>query len=98
MNGDQSVVAQFGQNAPDLVTLKINKEGTGSGTVTSSPAGINCGLTCESAFPKGTTVILTPTADPGSVFDSWGGPPCSIFTICSAFMDMNYTVSAVFKQ
>jgi len=31
-------------------TLTVSKSGTGSGTVTSSPAGINCGSTCSYNF------------------------------------------------
>jgi hypothetical protein len=47
--------------------------GSGSGTVTSNPAGINCGTTCNNVFPAGTSVTLTATADTGSVFASWSG-------------------------
>ena len=36
--------------------------GTGGGTVTSAPAGIDCGSTCSATFPAGTMVTLTATA------------------------------------
>ena len=35
---------------------------TGSGTVTSSPAGINCGTTCSGSYTSGATVALTAAA------------------------------------
>jgi hypothetical protein len=42
--------------------LSISKDGTGTGTVTSSPAGINCGTTgCSFSFEKNTLVTLTAT-------------------------------------
>ncbi|MDE2180609.1 MAG: hypothetical protein KGJ40_07160, partial [candidate division NC10 bacterium] len=56
-----------------LTTLTVTKAGTGSGTVTSSPAGINCGSTCSGSFASGTAVTLTATADAGSTFAGWSG-------------------------
>jgi len=41
-------------------TLTVSKSGTGSGMVTSSPAGIDCGSTCSYAFAYNTVVTLTP--------------------------------------
>jgi len=38
---------------------------TGHGTVTSSPAGINCGVVCSANFDSGTAVTLTATPDSG---------------------------------
>ncbi|TNF79755.1 MAG: hypothetical protein EP299_02945 [Acidobacteria bacterium] len=54
-------------------TLTVNKTGNGSGTVTSSPSGINCGNTCSSEYTDGTSVELTATAASGSSFAGWGG-------------------------
>jgi Fibronectin type III domain len=53
--------------------LKVAKAGTGSGTVTSSPAGISCGSTCESSFEPGTLVKLTGTPAAGSKAVVWSG-------------------------
>ncbi|MFN7171098.1 MAG: hypothetical protein ACK4NT_07700, partial [Candidatus Omnitrophota bacterium] len=49
-------------------TLTVNKAGTGTGTVTSNPAGINCGSACSAQFNSGTQVTLTATPDAGSTF------------------------------
>jgi hypothetical protein len=60
------------------VTLTITKAGTGGGTVTSSPAGINCGSDCSEDYTSVTEVTLTPAADLGSTFAGWSGDPdCS---------------------
>src|SRR5688572_1232645 len=49
-------------------TLTVALSGGGTGTVTSSPEGINCGTTCAGSFPDGATVTLTATAGSGSTF------------------------------
>jgi hypothetical protein len=56
--------------------LTVSKAGSGSGRVTSSPAGIDCGSTCSALFADETTVLLTPVADPGSTFVGWDGWEC----------------------
>src|SRR3972149_5895759 len=68
-------------------TLSVSKTGTGSGTVTSSPGGINCGSDCSEPYSYGTPVTLTAAADAGSVFAGWSGDPdCSdgVVTVDSA--------------
>ena len=63
-----------------LVRLSIVKEGTGRGTVTGSPAGINsdidCGTGCSSDnadYAHGAAVTLTAVANPGQTFIGWSG-------------------------
>ena len=46
--------------------LTVDRQGCRSGTVTSGPAGIDCGLSCASRFVAGTPVTLTATPDPGA--------------------------------
>jgi len=53
--------------------LTVWKNGNGSGTVTSTPAGIDCGNDCLQSFLEGTSVQLTATAEPGSTFLGWSG-------------------------
>ena len=70
---------------PALVTsfnLSVLSTGTGGGTVTSNPAGIDCGSTCSANFPNGTTVTLTATADSFSAFEAWSAP-CSGSGVCT---------------
>lgn len=56
---------------PNDPQLKVLKMGLGSGTVSSSPAGINCGGTCEAGFAGGASVTLTASAAAGSTFVGW---------------------------
>jgi hypothetical protein len=54
-------------------TLLVILTGTGSGTVTSNPAGIQCEADCREDYPAGTKVTLTATPQQGSTFDGWDG-------------------------
>lgn len=47
-------------------TLTVTKDGDGSGTVTSTPPGIDCGVDCTESYSTSTVVQLTPVPDPGS--------------------------------
>ena len=60
--------------APIVDRLSVAKAGDGSGTVTSSPAGIDCGATCAAGFDDGTAVTLVAVADAGSEFTGWSAP------------------------
>ena len=62
-------------------TLNVVLTGNGSGTVTSDPAGIDCGIDCSEVLPEGTVVTLTATPDPGSAVGSgWlcAGDSCTV--------------------
>jgi hypothetical protein len=59
-------------------TILIVQGGTGQGTITSDPAGIDCTLgfgdpsgTCSASFPAGTKVKLKAEAAPSSKFEGW---------------------------
>lgn len=56
--------------SPSQLTVVL--EGSGGGTVTSNPAGIDCGAICTASFTGG-SVTMTPQADSGSVFVGFGG-------------------------
>ncbi|MBI5673082.1 MAG: JDVT-CTERM domain-containing protein [Nitrospirae bacterium] len=75
-------------------TVTVNKAGSGTGTVTSNPAGIDCRATCNGQFPQGSTVNLAATPDPGSVFAGWSGD-CTGTGPCS--LTQNATVTATFN-
>jgi IPT/TIG domain/Divergent InlB B-repeat domain len=51
--------------------LDIQKTGNGSGTVKSSPLGINCKLRCSTEFEDGEVVELEATPAPDSEFAGW---------------------------
>jgi uncharacterized repeat protein (TIGR02543 family) len=76
--------------------LTVRKAGYGSGTVTSSPSGINCGSDCDHFYPPSTKVKLTPEASSGSIFAGWSGA-CSGKTPCQVTMSAARTVTATFN-
>ena len=87
------VVPPPGQH--DLTVLKV---GTGTGTVTSRPAGINCGTDCNEPYAPATKVTLTATAASGSTFTGWSGGGCSGTATCVVTMNANQTVNATFNR
>jgi hypothetical protein len=77
-------------------TLSVVRSGTGTGTVTSSPAGINCGADCVEIYNYGTIVILTATPSGGSSFAGWSGGGCSGTGTCVTTVTAAATVTATF--
>ncbi len=77
--------------------LIISKSGSGTGTVTSSPAGINCGTDCTEQYTSGTSVTLASTANAGSKFTGWSGGGCSGTETCTITMDSDVTVTTTFE-
>jgi len=75
--------------------LKVMKTGLGSGTVTSSPAAINCGSTCDATYGSAVSVTLTAAAAGGSTFVGWAGD-CSGMT-CTVSMSADRSVRAEFR-
>jgi hypothetical protein len=77
-------------------SLSVVKQGTGNGTVTSVPEGINCGSTCTASFAYNTEVILAAVAEAGSSFAGWSGEGCSGTSTCPVTMDTAKSVTATF--
>ncbi|MBU6364429.1 MAG: hypothetical protein KGQ95_09450, partial [Acidobacteria bacterium] len=75
--------------------VTVTKAGTGSGTVSSAPAGIDCGATCSAAFDYGQAVTLTATPAAGSTFAGWGGA-CSGTGACTVTTTQARAVTATF--
>src|SRR5437870_4029868 len=82
---------------PPGFTLTVIKAGTGSGTVTSTPAGINCGTSCSASYPSGTIVTLTATPSTGSTFAGWSGSCTTTSTTCTVTMSGARSVTATFN-
>ncbi len=89
MTSAQSVTATFDN------ILTVTKGGRGSGTITSSPSGINCGATCSASFSN-VGVTLTASAAPGSSFVGWFGAGCEGTDTCVVYMGSVQSVIAVF--
>src|SRR5262249_4865312 len=77
--------------------LTVGKAGNGSGAVTSSPAGIDCGSDCSENYARGTLVTLIASPDVGSTFAGWSGA-CSGTGPCSATMNAAKAVTATFNK
>ncbi|MBK7001893.1 MAG: DUF1566 domain-containing protein [Rhodoferax sp.] len=77
--------------------LAVSKNGTGTGTVIGSAAGIDCGSTCSAALASGTSVTLTATPATGSTFTGWSGA-CSGTGTCTVSMGAAQNVTATFAQ
>jgi hypothetical protein len=83
-------------NGTILYTLTVVKQGTGDGTVISSPSGINCGSICSYHFISGYSVTLTATPNSTSAFNSWAGDATSINPTVTITMNSNKIVYAIF--
>jgi uncharacterized delta-60 repeat protein len=78
-------------------TVTVSRAGPGSGKVSSSPAGIDCGSTCSAPFAA-VPVTLTATPAAGSVFSGWSGAGCSGTGTCRVQVSSSQTVTATFKR
>jgi phospholipase C len=86
-----SISAAF--NGGDSLTVAV----TGTGMVTSNPAGISCPGTCTANFGTNTKVILTEAPGSGQYFSGWSGSSCSgTASTCSVTLAANSNVSAGF--
>lgn len=78
--------------------LTLTKTGSGAGSVTSSPTGINCGAICSASFISGTSVTLSATATSGSTFAGFSGGCTSATTPCTFTITSSATVTATFND
>src|SRR5438105_11699992 len=95
MGAARAVTATFTATAQTFA-LTVGKAGTGSGAVTSSPAGISCGDTCSGSYASGTVVTLTATPGGASTFSGWIGGACTGTGTCSVTMSAARAVAATF--
>ncbi|MCK5921007.1 MAG: hypothetical protein KAG66_08705, partial [Methylococcales bacterium] len=70
---------------------------TGSGSITSTPAGINCPNECTQAYNQGVGVSLTATPENGWEFSEWVGA-CDGAGSCTVVMSDDASVSAIFTK
>ncbi|PCI67743.1 MAG: hypothetical protein COB38_09385 [Gammaproteobacteria bacterium] len=94
MSIDRSVTAEFIVDAtPSENDLTVTV--TGSGSVTSDPAGIDCESDCSETYDSATEVSLTAISDVGFTFDGWSGA-CSGTGECIFDMSVDRSVTATF--
>jgi uncharacterized repeat protein (TIGR02543 family) len=85
-----------GGQSGSLGSLTSVKTGSGTGSVSSNPAGISCGTTCSASFADGQSVTLTATADSGSSFASWTGCDSTTSNQCTVAATRAKSVTATF--
>ena len=95
-DGDSTSRSVTGIGFSTTFPLTVSKTGAGSGTVTSNPAGISCGVTCSAAFATGTMVTLTAAPAAGSTFTGWSGS-CTGTGACTVTMSAARAVTASFS-
>jgi len=85
----------------DQFTLTVQKDGTGTGTVT-APAGLGnaiiCGATCYEAYTPGTSVTLTAMADTGANLSGWTGCDSTSTDQCTATVGSAKNITATFNK
>jgi hypothetical protein len=90
-----------GGHCAGTLSVTIVAGGNGAGTVTSSPAGINCPGTCSAIFASPSTVVLTAKTVNGSniYFQGFGSAECAPGKrTCSISLSGDKSVTATFAD
>src|SRR5439155_1166695 len=77
--------------------LTVSETGNGSGTVTSSPAGINSEPSCTASYASGMPVTLTAQPAMGSNFAGWSGCDRASGATCTVTMNAAKSPTAGFN-
>jgi ELWxxDGT repeat protein len=100
---DQAITPTF-NIIPGTARLSITKTGTSTGSVSSSPSGIDCGTICSANFPGGATVTLYASVPPitmattqATTFSGWSGGGCSGTGICDVTLNTDTVIGAAFN-
>jgi hypothetical protein len=71
---------------------------SGSGSVSSDPAGIECGQQCRHDFSSGSQVTLTAAPEAGYELESWGGDCSGSELTCQLELSEDRVVTATFAE
>jgi hypothetical protein len=96
MGGTAGAAAGAGGTTAINPLLTVNRAGSGTGTVTSTPSGINCGTVCSASFPVGPTITLTASPSTTSTFTGWSGGGCTGTGTCAVTVPAVTSVTATF--
>ena len=91
MNANKGCTANFAQTNAMLTVTKV-----GSGSVSSTPSGIDCGSTCSYSFNMGGAITLQATPSAGFTFAGWSGSGCQGTAGCTMTISSNTAVTATF--
>lgn len=81
---------------PQTLSVSVTGIGAGASSVSSNPAGINCGKTCSATLAGGTVVTLSAKPGNNKLFEGWGGACSGKASTCVLTMSQARTVSAKF--
>jgi hypothetical protein len=90
-----SALVAGGVSAATVPKVTLTVAVTGHGTVTSTPAGINCKPKCTLHVRKGAKVVLTASPADGAEFSHWSAP-CGTSFRCTVKMTGAKTAHAFF--
>ena len=83
---------------PAYHALSVTRAGRGSGAVSSSPTGIDCGAVCTRSILDLTPVTLTAVPAKGSAFGGWSGACSGRGTTCVVTMTAAKSLTATFTR
>jgi hypothetical protein len=86
---------EFGAAPRPRLAVIVDELG-GTGTVSSTPSGIDCGQTCDAAFIHNTSITLAAMPASGSRFTGWSGA-CTGTAPCAVILAAATTVTATFS-
>lgn len=89
----QQVTATFTLNR---YTLAVIPQGNGHGLVTTSPSGVDCGITCTTTLDYGTAITLTATPFTDTLFTDWQGACTGTAPTCALTLTADTAVTATF--
>ncbi|EDP75942.1 SBBP repeat-containing protein [Hydrogenivirga sp. 128-5-R1-1] len=95
-NGSPDV---FVAKLSEFATLTVTMSGNGTGSVTSSPGGIDCGSDCSETYAANSNITLSVTPSADSSFGGWGDAcsGCGTNTTCVVTMSTDKTCVAAFN-
>lgn len=85
-------------NDPNAKTFLLYVAKSGMGTVTSLPAGIDCGNDCSEAFDANTSVTLIAVASDGASFQGWSGACSGLNPTCTVKMSALRNLNVNFES
>ena len=95
VSGDRAVTATF---RPITEVLSVSIEGPGEGSVRDGTGAIDCGASCSTALPIGSSASLSALPDRYYRFVGWSGACSSSANTCDTTITADTQVRAVFEH
>lgn len=92
-----NVVCEGSSSGGGTSTFALTVDITGTGTISSIPAGLGCSFSCTGSFPSGSFVSLSATPSGGATTANWAGCDSVVGNTCNVTLLNNRTVSVTFS-